>query len=163
MSLPEKNSYDALGGEMENYQATENPVTDLDAEQSNEMRADLAAMTRTATRSAVKFTIAASAVVISNSDYDAVWGNDISYKPVGTYNSTGNFTITYPAQVVDVRGHTKNINFGFVWCNIGSATHNGHIAKARVSGPNTIVVLVEDSSGAAVNPSSGEVVYLMIM
>lgn len=50
MSLPNKQSYDNLGGELSDYSPVTDPTTDLSAEASNETRVDVAAMTRTIPR-----------------------------------------------------------------------------------------------------------------
>ena len=102
MSLPNANSFNNLGGELVDYSPVTNPTTDLSAEASNEMRSDVAAMTRTVTKAWVAFTVSGSSVIgVANSDFDAVYGNAQIYKPTGVYNSVGAYTITFPASIID--------------------------------------------------------------
>ena len=118
MSLPNKQSYDNLGGELSDYSPVTDPTTDLSAEASNETRVDVAAMTRTIPRVYCSITCGGTSVTISNTDYDAVFGVDISYKPSITRVSTGIYELTWPEEIVDARGITQILNLRAAWTNL---------------------------------------------
>lgn len=148
MSLPNIQSYDNLGGELADYNPVTDPTTDLSAEASNEMRSDVSAMTRTATRAWVAFRVdGTSAIVVDNDDHDSVYGNAEIYKPVGVYNSTGNYTITFPASIVDARGVTQSLNLRQAWTCFDSISNHFLLSSARVTSANTVDVFLYDFTG----------------
>lgn len=164
MSLPEKNSFNNLGGELINRRPVENPQTDLDAEASNEMRADLAAMTRTATRCMVKFTISGGDGYVSNTAFDNVFGNSITYKPDVAYLGTGSYTVTFPETITDARGNERNINFFLAQASTAFATYSGQTVQARVTAPNVVEVKLVNSGGTAADPPTGtDEIYLIVI
>ena len=161
MSLPDKNDYSVLGGELADYSAVADPTTDLPAEASNEMRADVAAMTRTAIRAWCGFTIDGyAAPSISNTDYDAVYGNAMDYKPVVTRNSTGNYTIDFPTTVTDARGITHDLN---LQCGFINSESSGLVGNAIKTDANTFNVLIYDLSGAASDPGTDKRILLFVL
>lgn len=112
--LPDKNSYQNLGGEIVDYSAVVDPTTDLGAAQDDDARADVAAMTRTAIRAYVTFTATTSP---TPTEHDAVWGNADLVAPTIIRSSAGVFIVTWPASVVDARGITHSVNLRVGWAN----------------------------------------------
>lgn len=160
MSLPNKNSYSNLGGELKNYHPITDPTTDLDANATDDTRSDIAAMTRTSVRAWVRFNVHQLFVghfsLILNA-WDAVYGNDPSNQPVLAYVDFGNYTVTFPSTVVDSLGVTRSLNLQDGWCNYKSAdTMQGYYKPlANVTGPNTVKVTLWDSLGPAMtNPAN---------
>lgn len=141
MALPNKQSYSNLGGELHDYSPATDPTTDLTAESSNEMRADVAAMTATCVKSYFMFTVNAGVVSIANTDFDSVYGNAIIYKPTAVYNSAGNYTFTLPSSIVDARGLTKSIN---IKCGFGSAASQNYFVSVNISSSNVVRVFLMD-------------------
>jgi hypothetical protein len=142
MALPNKQSYDGLNGEMVDYKDPENPTYDLPAECSNELRADTAAMT--ATCDIVFFTFTTDGANMFVTMHDSVYGNDISYIPIGLYNSVGDYDFTLPASVVDARGKTKYLNLR---CGYGNTDYLYGLVSVKITSANTIKVILTDSSG----------------
>lgn len=161
MALPNKQSYANLGGELRDYSPVTDPSTDLSAEASNELRADNAAMTRTAVKAIVKFTTDGTTVTVDNLDHDAVYGNASLYKPTGVRNSAGDFTITFPSSVSDARSKTQTINFFAAWANCESLS-DAVVAKAKLVGANSVRITVLDSSGP-VDPSSTDKIIVFVI
>jgi hypothetical protein len=110
MALPDKATFATLGGEISDYSAVEDPTTDLAGTFSSETRADVAAMTRMIPRAFVSFTTTGASCTVV--DHDAVWGSDLSVKPVVTidpvYGAT--YVITWPTTVTDARGVQRALN-----------------------------------------------------
>lgn len=147
MSLPNKQSYDNLGGELSDYSPVTDPTTDLSAEASNETRVDVAAMTRTIPRVYCSITCASSAVSISNTDYDAVFGTDIAYKPSIAYISTGIYELTWPEEIVDARGNTQTLNLRAAWVNADMDMSSFFfVIYAQVTAANKVKVYVRTAS-----------------
>lgn len=153
MSLPNKNDYDTLGGEKDNYEEVTDPSTDLSAEASNETRADVAAMTRTAIRAWVGFTVNGTDVEVSNTDFDAVYGNAIAYKPTGVRNGVGDYTFTFPEEIEDARGNTISLN---LQCGFGNCEEPGFVVNIVKLTANTFRVYNYSISDGAPADSSNK-------
>lgn len=162
MSLPDSNSFNSLGGELQDYAPVTDPTTDLSAEASNEMRCDVAAMTRTATRAIVKFTVSGGAVTIANTDFEAVYGNSLTYKPSGVVNGNGDYTITFPATVNDARGIEHDVNFKYCWANYDGPITDFYVARAKILSPNTVQVFLQDMVAPAATPPSSTSAYITL-
>lgn len=161
MALPNIQSYENLGGELADYKPVEDPTTDLSAEASNELRADFAASTRTCDKAWFCFTVNSGDLEIAPGDFDAVYGNADIYKPTGSYNSTGNYTFTLPASVIDARGNTQYLNLKTAIANIGET---GFGAQAKVTSANTVDVYISDVVGASIgDPSTSSVKVTVIV
>lgn len=161
MSLPEKNDYDSLGGEKTDYSPVADPETDLSAEELNETRCDVAAMTQTAIRAWCSFTVTATVPAIGSTeqDYGAVYGRATDYKPSIVRNSAGVYTITFPSSVVDARGNSKSIN---IQCGFGcSVTGDESVAVARASANTVVVRVVSIASGSATDAAGRVNVFIL--
>lgn len=161
MSLPEKNDYDSLGGEKIDYSPVADPDTDLSAEELNETRADVAAMTQTAIRAWCSFTVTATVPAIGSTeqDYGAVYGRSASYKPSIVRNSAGVFTVTFPTSIVDARGNTKSLN---IQCGFGcSETADESVAVQRTSANTVVARIVSIASGAATDAAGRVNVFIL--
>jgi hypothetical protein len=158
MSLPNKNSYDALGGELNDYAPVTDPTTDLSAEASNEMRSDVAAMTRTIDRAWVAWTVNAGVCTVANNEFDAVYGNAIAYKPVVTYVGIGYYTVTFPVEIVDARGIEIPINLQCGYVNI---EEGGLFGCAKKISPNVFEVRAFGGLGLS-DPLAGVRIFLFV-
>lgn len=145
--LPNKNSFNNLGGELSDYSPLTDPTTDLSAFASNEARADTAAMTRTIIRAWVSFvsdgylgSTPDGYADVSNTDFDAVYGNAIAFKPEIVKNSAGSYTTTFPTSIVDARGITQLINFQVGWCNVQDA--GGFFANTKKISANIFDIYI---------------------
>lgn len=148
--LPNINDYAALGGEQVNYRPVTNPQTDIDASAWNEVKADTAAMTVTAARAVVRFYWSGSAVVVLYSA--AVWQ---APPPVITRNGPGEYSVVWPATVVDARGVTRYPNFRW---GSGHGSEMAQVVNAKVVAPNEIEALCFDAdTGAEFDPSTSGV------
>lgn len=157
--LPNKSSYSELGGELTDYSPVTDPETDLSADASNEARADTAAMTRTAIRAWVTLSCLSDVITIANTDYDAVYGIALIYKPTITYIDVGVYEITFPETVLDARNVTQTVNFNGGWANFAS-TQGANILGASVEKMSANVIrvyLYNISSGTLANVSSGRI------
>lgn len=164
MSLPNKQSYNSLGGELADYSPVTDPTTDLSAEASNEMRSDVSAMTRTAVRAWVSFEIAGSSCVVSNGDFDAVYGNAQIYKPTVAYDAVGSFTVTFPSSVVDARGNTQAINLAVGWANVDCNNDQGWVATCNRLSANVFKVYLWSIVDQALKDlDGGDTVTLFVM
>jgi len=155
--LPEKSSYAQYGGELQDYSPVEDPETDLSAEASNASRCDTSAMTRTATRAWVAFTVSGSTVTIASNDYDAVYGNDNTVKPVVVKLIPGLYAVTFPTSVVDARGTTHSVNLNVGFANIEDLA-DGYFANCKKIGANVFNIAVwSTQDGILADPISGSV------
>lgn len=157
--LPNKNSYSELGGELTDYSPVTDPQTDLSADASNEARADTAAMTRTAIRAWVTLSCATDVITISNTDYDAVYGIALIYKPTVTYIGVGIYEITFPETVLDARNVSQTINFNSGWANVDIEQGlNPLVATVQKISANVFrVYLINVATGALANAVSGRI------
>jgi len=156
MALPDKNIYNNLGGELTDYQPAEDPTTDLAAAADDDARSDVAAMTRIIVRAYVVFTVSGSTCTVV--DQDSVWGNSLAVLPTIVRNSAGNYTITWPATVMDARGlsHALNLRRGHGNVEPGA---NVFVPQVSIPTPNTaLVVTSRSSTEAAADPSTAIVV-----
>lgn len=161
MSLPNSNSYDNLGGTINDYASVVDPTTDLPASASNETRSDVAAMTRTAIRGWVYFLVSAGDIVPDSVVYDSVFGNSNTYKPTVAYNNTGDYTVTFPSSIVDSLGETQTVNLQVSFANFYGA---GIFASSSVSSSTTIEVFLYDINSPGLtdppNPTDKVIVFV---
>ena len=95
--IPERITINDLGGVKRNAYPVEDATTDLDSLYWNLTAANVAAMTNTAIRAWVKFSVATGEVTLV--DHNAVWGDGID--PVLVVEDTGIYSITYDATQSD--------------------------------------------------------------
>lgn len=160
MSLPNKNSYSNLGGTLVDYSAPTDFTTDLPASCDDEARSDVAAMTRTAIRAWVRFSVISGVCTVDSNGWDGVYGVSVSsYKPSIAYGTVGTYNVTFPSTVVDARGIAYALNLQDGWCNFKSTdTGFGYFTPfANVTGPNTVTVTLWDTSAPSlVDPQAGD-------
>lgn len=159
MSLPNKTTFNSLGGELNDYSPVTDPTTDLSAESSNETRSDVAAMTRTAIRAWVSFTYDGT---VGNSDFDAVYGNAQIYKPSVSPLNHGIYRVTFPETVVDARGNSHAINLSVGWVNVDVENNNGWFATANKTSVNEFVVYAYSMIDASLQDPNGKLTLFVI-
>lgn len=164
MSLPEKNDYNSLGGELIDYSPVEDPSTDLAAEASNEMRCDIAAMTQTAIRAWVGFSVDGYGdPVVGNTeqDYGAVYGRAIEYKPEILKSAPGTYTIIFPETIIDARGFEKSLN---IQCGFGNCESTEQLTSVKRIASNMLnLFLWNTTDGSFTDPSLGDKVFVFIL
>ena len=130
--LPEVQSYDGLGGDINDYAPVVDPTTDLPAEASNETRVDVAAMTRMIGRAFVSFDSGGEVSL-----HDAVWGNSVAVKPVVDVLSAGRYQITWPSSITDARGASRPVNLRI---GVPSLVDSAYVPTAQRTAPNVFLV-----------------------
>lgn len=151
MTLPDIDSLDTLGGIKVNSHPVEDPTTDLDADQDNIARADVAGMTHTAFRAFVRFTAATTTGALIRVAHDATWGNSSLVAPTLARSSTGTFTITYATTQTDELNESHTLNLRAAIANAREATHLVYCAPTSA---NVVTVRVTDLAGVA-NDAAG--------
>lgn len=158
MGLPASDVIGTFGCPFTNSGLVSNPQTDLAASQFNQLCADTAGMTRTATRAWARFTTAASTGAMALNDFDTVW-NEVTTNtnPVEARTSTGIFTLTFPATITDSLNNTYTVNFRRAAVQVeGSALY---FATCSVSSANVITCYVFNTAFAA-NDAVGTVLHV---
>ena len=100
MTLPDIDDIDVFGGALYDYSAVIDPTTDRPAAGANPAYCDIAALTHTALRAWVRFTLNGTATPVLVA-HDSNWGNSPSVAPTFTRTSAGLYTITWPTVVYD--------------------------------------------------------------
>lgn len=149
MTAPDIDDFSTYGGAKQNYAPVEDPTTDRDAADINKALCTVAALTQTATRCWARMVCAATtaglALATSNSN-DGLWPNIFANKPTLVRNGTGDFTLTWPATVLDENGDTHSLNFRAASVSLESGFG---FTNAYVSAPNAVRVRLADTTGAA--------------
>lgn len=152
--LPEKQSYDGLGGDITDYAPVVDPTTDLPAVCSNETRVDVAAMTRMIGRAFATFDNGGEV-----SEHDAVWGNADSVKPVVVPLSTGRYQVTWPSSVVDARGVTRALNLRV---GLPSLETVAYIPAVTRTAPNVFLVEVYGIAAGTFDDPAGLITLVVL-
>jgi hypothetical protein len=146
--LPGIDSLSTYGDAKSNYAPVEDPTTDEDAAHRNLYAANVAAMTQTAPRAICRFVGHGTTPTDPASNvHFAVWGNDVSVKPVVAHSATGVFTITWPSTITDELGEEHSVNLVDGWPNVNGSTL--YHAQVTITAPNVATVYVFNSAGAA--------------
>ncbi len=150
MALPDKQTYSGVGGEIVDYQAAEDPTTDIPAAADDENRADCSAMTRMIGRAYVTFTTDGATCTLV--EHDSVWGNGISVAPAFLRTGAGHYLITWPASVNDARGiaHALNLRRG-----VGNVELGGWGASVVPSSPNSVFVVTGSMAAGGIAETTG--------
>ena len=136
------------GGLKQDYSPSVDPTTDEDAVSINTVKCDVAMLTHTGLRAFCAFVTANTSTPTdpASNVHDAMWGNDVSVKPVVARTATGTFTVTWPTTVSDegteygVTPSTHTLALRHAIATIESVT--SHIARARVTAANVVTVEV---------------------
>ena len=164
MSLPSKNSFANLGGQLVDYSPATDPTTDLPASCDDETRSDVSDMTRTVTKAWFGLSVSGSACSIAGNGYDATYGNAGIYKPVPVYSSSGVYTVTLPASIVDNLGVTRYISLQTGWASYSGSATFGY-PTVTVTGPNTVTVrcYIIGSGPVLGDPPSGATITVFLL
>lgn len=109
MTLPAVDTLDTYGGELSDYRPVVDPTTDRAAAAANQAYASTAAATHVVPRAVVRVTQSGAALTVAF--HDAVWGDSLAVKPTATYNSAGNYTVTWDTEFEDELGTEHTTNF----------------------------------------------------
>lgn len=163
MPLPDKDSFETYGGTKLDFIDVVDPTTDRSAEEVNAAFASGSMMTRTAVRAIVSF--AADGLDGYNNDvydHEAVWGNTLDLIPTVYHNSTGFWTITWPATVDDPLGEEHSVNFKWGWAQYASGTFG--VVQVLITSPNVCQVFLFDAAGNSMNgPSVGAKIQVFLV
>lgn len=152
MTLPDRDSLATLGGIKRNYYPVEDPTVDVDADQENVAKADIAMMTRVGERAWCSFTTDATTPVLV--DHDSQWGSAIGVAPTIARTATGTFTATWPASVVDELSVSHTLNLRSARAGSRSATV-AHTVQAVRTAANVVTVYL--FAGGALSDEAGTV------
>lgn len=149
MRLPQTATLSTYGGKKENEYPVENPLTDISAEEHNELADDVQAMTHTALRAWYAFVGNATTPTDPASNiHDAVWGDSLAVKPVLARTGTGVWTLTYPTSYVDELGNTRTVNLrrGKLFSVEGTTPY---VVTVTPTSANVLTVRIFDMAGVA--------------
>ncbi|MRG98202.1 hypothetical protein [Polyangium spumosum] len=149
MTLPAIDDLSTFGGILSDYTEVVDPTTDLPALASNQVRADVAAMTRLCPRAFVIWTNDGSDGTVVT--FDSVVGSSSSYYPTYyptiTKQATGHWRLTFTASVTDFLGETQFWNFRYgEGCMLSSTFGTAQVVKVA---PNIVDAYLFDAAGAA--------------
>lgn len=146
--LPEIDDLDTVGGEKEDYEPVEDPVTDLAAAHWNLVAMNATMVTQTATRAIRRFVgHATTPAEPSSNPQFAVWGNGVSVLPTVAKGGTGIYDITWPTSVTDPLGVSHTVNFVDGTWNVNGST--AYTCTLTVTSPNVVRLRVFDMAGVA--------------
>lgn len=174
MTLPDQDSLVGAGGALADYSPVIDSSTDRSAAGANTAYANAQMATRTNTRAVVRFNPTGGSPVLaaSGEQYNAVWLATTATAPVLAHSSTGVYTITWPATVMDeipatlptgqatpgynANGHSVNFKSGWWNAELGATTP--YLAFVTVAA-NVITVKIYSvgSSPALTDPNDGTV------
>lgn len=149
MTLPDIDSLSTLGGVKVNSYSVVDPTTDLDADEDNKARCDVAMMSRLAPRLWVQFTAAATTGAIVLQAWDAAWKAQTTTAPVIVREALGEFSITMPSTVLDELGVSHTLNLRAGWTNNGGLIGGDTWARVRKYAPDELRVYITDAAAAA--------------
>ena len=141
------------------FHRSSDATTDRPAAGTNPAYANVAAMTRTATRAWAQITPGTSGLV-SLTAHNANWGNGAGVTPGVTCNGVGKFLVTWPTTVSDeipigspgyVGPHTVNFR-GCVPPNVGGSVL--YYARSSVIAANQIQTYTYSASGTLASPAN---------
>lgn len=115
MTLPDVGSLAQYGGVKVNDHPVVDPQTDLDADEDNKARCDVAAMTHVAPRAWCRFTTAATTGAMILVSHDSNWGSLGGVAPTLSRISAGVFDVTWPTTVTDELGVSHTLNIRWAW------------------------------------------------
>lgn len=152
MALPDSATLsDTYGGPYTNADPVQDPTTEVNDDEFNEMLADTAACTRMVERAWVCFfglTYTSGSQSIPVEDHDAVWGASGAVTPTIVQNPAGTYTITWPATVDDELGVTRTLN---IRRPFEPTTIDAALSRAKVSAKtaNTLTIKTTNAAGSA--------------
>lgn len=143
MTLPDKDTLATYGGPMRDYADPVDPTTDESAEYRNKYAANVAMMTRTATRGFRSFlgtTGGATGISDPASGFvhDALWGNSSLVKPTATRIATGTYDVAWPSSVQDELFASHTLSLSRAFGNVESSDGTYRVASAKMTGANKV-------------------------
>lgn len=153
MTLPSSADIESYGGVLVDAVPLIDPESELSADSLNEVRSDVAAMTRTSPRAIFQFTGSASSPTVTssstwNAGHDAVWGNANAVKPTLSRSSTGVITVTFPSSITDTLGNTVPVVLRAGRGSIASGSTPGFII-VEVTSASTLTIRMFNSTVAS--------------
>lgn len=155
--LPDIADLDDLGGVKLNSYPIEDPDTDLDSKDWNEVAGNVSALTRTAPRAFVKISFNGTPDEEAIVDFESVWGDAI--EPVLSRTSKGVFNLIFDTSVSDLliesgsevysayEEHDLAFRAAFISCNMTAA----YIFNVQVTAGNEIDFSMNLWDGAGIS------------
>lgn len=145
-TLPQASTFDDFGGVKLDYGGPPvTPSVDRSAAEVNGCFASVASGSRTSVRAYCQFTGVSSGNP-TVSLHNAHWGSTLSVIPTVVRNSTGNYTVTWPASVTDPLGVVQAVNFQTAIANLEGTVFG--FVNATQATPNTVTILTASSAGS---------------
>ncbi len=152
MTLPDADSLSTYGGQFENYLVdVVDPVTDLSADQFNQLSATVAMGSRMLPRCVVQFLGHGTTPTLVG--FEAQWKGTTVTAPTIAHSSTGVYTVTFGASVQDelLVSHTLNLVYGWGQAEGGAVAYVVSVTPVA----NVITFHVFLASTAALNDAVG--------
>lgn len=148
---PDLPSADTFGPALIDYDAIEDPQTDLSSAAWNLVRAQLAAISQTAVKAWVHVTVAAGVATLES--HGASW-DETGNLPTVSRSSAGVYTITWPTSVNDFQAapeaHAVTLKTVLATVSTYSGTTATLLVDAYVQGnARSVVVTTKTTAGAA--------------
>ena len=148
---PDVPSSDTFGPALINYDAVEDPETDLDMTSWNLVRAQLAAISATAVKAWVHLTVAAGVLTLES--HGASW-NESGNLPTVNRVSAGLYTVTWPDSVYDFQAtpeaHTVTLKTVLATPSAYPGTTATLLCDAYVQGnARSVVITTKTTAGTA--------------
>ena len=145
MTLPDVDTIDTYGGQLQNYEPVVDPTTDRDAEAMDQGLESIAQTTHTVDRAWARVVLSASTPALAAPNgSDAGWGNTVP--PTPTHVTTGQYKVTWPATIVDGLGASHALNFRKARASFEGTT--AAFANASVFAANVVVINVLNAAGS---------------
>jgi hypothetical protein len=154
--LPEKLSFEEVGGEKTDYAAVVDTSTDRSAEEINAAFCAIAETTRTAPRAFVRFTGHATTPVMVA--WEAMWKGATSTTPTLSRATTGVYNVTFPSTVDDERGESHSLVLRGAHASLEGGTFG--FITATISS-NVVTVRLANTAGTA-NDFAGTTFLLVV-
>lgn len=151
MRLPQVATLSTYGGAKANEYPVENPLTDISADEHNEMAEDVAGMTQTVCRAWCTFQGHATTPTDPTSNvHGAVWGDGLAVKPTPSRSSTGVYAVTWPTSVTDELGNVHTVNMRRAWATVEGTTP--YFCIVSMFAANVISVRIWNAAGTLTDP-----------
>lgn len=162
--LPDSLSYLDLGGTKADYSGVEDTSTDRSATEVNLAFGAIASMSRTTVRAWVKIGVS-GAGALTLLDWDACWKGGTVAVPVLTNVSGGQYTVTFPATVLDEQAASHAVNLKAAWASVTADTDIAYVNYTicpNILTANTVRLWCIDSSDTPSAPVSSIITLFVI-
>lgn len=150
----------SYGGAYVDLKVVEDPTSQISAANFNRLAEDVAQLTITGIRAAVRFPLVASGASTVSSAWSN-WGAGSGIYPTVARTGTGVYTVTYSATQTDGLAESETVGFIDADGGIRSATVFGQVNCVVTSG-NVVTVYVANSAGTLADLTVGTIIGVWI-